>query len=162
MGKRGPAKVPTAVKRARAKPTGRRLPTSEPKPPQEMHLTPPDGLHPHARAEWVRLANELAGQNLLTSWDVQTFRCYCDAYAHYRVAEDALRASGAVIAAGDKGYSQVTPFWTVRNKALEQMHRLGACLGLNPSARAGLDVSKAGNTDKRSEWEKDLGRRTGT
>jgi P27 family predicted phage terminase small subunit len=163
MGRHGPQPTPTAIKKARGNPGGRPLPKNEAKPPQELSLDAPDHLPEVAKVEWRRIATELASQNLLTSWDLTAFEGYCEAYATYRSACVEIKSHGRILTTPN-GCKQVNPYWTIRRQSLAECMKIGATLGLNPAARVGLDTAKTGMRpeDRRSEADKDFGRRTGT
>ena len=155
---------PTAIKIREGKPGHRPLPKNEPKPPIMLSHEPPDWLCPIAATEWRRLAAELDAQNLLTSWDHAAFASYCEAFGKYVRLTKQIEREGRILTAPQSGYKMPHPACSLQKQAREAMVSIGSRFGLNPSARAGLDISKAGTKpeDRRSEADKDFGRRTGT
>src|SRR6266516_3958634 len=88
MGRRGPARLPTALRRARgARPD--RLNASEPTPSAKPPV-PPRWLSPEARKVWRRLAPDLHRQGVLTHWDVELFAVFCDVVDQWTRARELL------------------------------------------------------------------------
>ena len=87
----GPRPTPTYLKLLRGNPGRRPINKNEPKPEiPAKQPAPPAWLSAYALEEWQRLAPELWRINLLTKVDVAVFAMYCEAYARWRTAEEAL------------------------------------------------------------------------
>src|SRR5687768_12458103 len=76
MGRRGPKPQPTALKIERGNPGKRRLNDTEPDlAPAERAV--PSGMTGVAKAEWLRLVDELTDKGVLTVGDMKCFEEYC-------------------------------------------------------------------------------------
>ena len=159
MARPGPAPKPTAQKIREGNPGRRPLNDDEPKPPVPISLAPPEWLDDIAKDEWRRLAEELESQNMLTTWDTQTFAAYCESYSMYRQAVVGVRKDGAVQEC-KTGYKQVSAWMAVLKDSRREMVKIGALLGLNPAERSRLSI-KGGAKDGKSEAANDFGFETG-
>jgi P27 family predicted phage terminase small subunit len=86
----GPPPIPLVLHRLRGNPSKKKLPPGPepallPKCPE-----PPPFLSVHAVDEWWRVAPELWALGLLTVLDTACLAAYCQAYSHWRTAEEAL------------------------------------------------------------------------
>jgi phage terminase small subunit len=77
MGKRGPAKTPTAIKIARG--TRRAVPANEPQPPT-TGVVMPAHLGDVAAARWRQLLPMLQSVRVMTQADIEALARYCDTY----------------------------------------------------------------------------------
>ena len=150
MGKRGPARKPTALKKLQG--TYRPDRDSRAEPKSEGHAEPPDFLTKEARMEWDRLAPELEAIGLLTVIDMAVFSVYTQAWADYKKLTDQLNEMASWTWQSDKGYRQVVPELSMRREAWTRLKEAGAKLGLDPSSRSGLHV------EPRSERENKFAR----
>lgn len=126
---------PNAVKKL----TGsRHVNTTEPKAPTGRPKCPKH-LSDAARKQWRILVPVLAKMKVLTLADADALALYCTALARWIDAEKHLEEDGVVVKSPN-GYPIQNPFLAVSNKAHEQIERLGARFGLNPSDRARLHV----------------------
>src|SRR5262245_47313643 len=90
-------KTPTHLRLLRGNPGKRSIkPEPEPAVPDEPP-DPPAFLSEDAVNEWWRVAPELHALGLLTALDIGPLGAYCQAYAHWMMAERVL----AKMAAGD-------------------------------------------------------------
>lgn len=88
---RGRRPVPTHLQLLRGNPGRRALPESEPEPGKSAQIPEaPAFLLGYACDEWYRIAEELHRLNLLTVVDINPLAAYCDAYARWRTAVEAL------------------------------------------------------------------------
>jgi len=88
----GPRPTPTHLKLLRGNPGHQKLNKEEPQPaPPPEVPEPPAFLDGYARDEWWRVAPELLVLGLLSTVDLMPFAAYCQAYAHWRTAEEALQ-----------------------------------------------------------------------
>jgi P27 family predicted phage terminase small subunit len=98
-------------------------------------------LSPIAQEKFSELAPELVRIGVLTTADVDTFACYCEAFAEVQDCL-ALIAERGDYYFTDKGTVLVHPAVYRKNKAIERMYKFGSVLGLNPSSRSSIEVSK--------------------
>lgn len=144
---RGRRPKPTAVKRLTGNPGGRALNSAEPRPdPSRPYV--PRWLSEGAKEEWGRVAGRLHDAGLLTYVDQATLAAYCEAYARWRKAEQALQEEGAkLILETDKGYRYPNPLIGVAQTAMRDMLRVAAEFGMTPSARSRVRVPQDGEEE---------------
>ena len=130
----GPKPVPTHLKILAGNPGHRPLSTNEAKP-LPGRPTCPRHLSPEAKTEWRRMVRELEPLGLLTSLDRAALAAYCQAWARWAEAEEALRRHGMLVKS-PSGYPMVSPYLSVANKALNQVRLLLGEFGLSPSSRS--------------------------
>jgi P27 family predicted phage terminase small subunit len=92
-----------------------------------------------AKKEWARIVPELDRLGLLTIVDRLTLAGYCQAYARWRQAEEAIEKYG-MIGKTESGYVQQLPYVSIAQKSLQLMKNLASEFGLTPSARSRLSV----------------------
>lgn len=156
MGKRGPAKVPTARKRAENMPSLAKANKQEPEVDVLSHAPPaPQNLGAYARAEWNRVAPIMVDVGMLTALDLVTLSAYCDAFGTWRTACDLIAAAAlkeptyaGLIVLGPSGAPYLNPAQGVRQAAADKMVRYAAQLGLTPSSRASISVGERGGITK--------------
>ena len=130
--------LPTALKVLRGNPGKRPLNMGEAKP------TPDTGnvsrwMDAEAKAEWRRVVTELRRMGLLTIVDRAALEAYCQTYARWRWAEDAIRVQGHV-------YFTATGFWKERpevgiaERALNLMKAYMVEFGMTPSSRSRISL----------------------
>ncbi len=96
-----------------------------------------------AKAEWRRLAGDLASRGLLTSLDRASFAIYCLAWEHV-VQTQELVAQHCLVSEADDGSWGPSPYFGVLNEATEMLTRVAGELGLTPASRARIE--SAGQT----------------
>lgn len=135
MGRRGPAKAPTALTIARGNPGKRALNHDEPELPV-ADASPPPGLPKRALAEWKRLAPALIAQGVLTTGDLDTFETYVRLVDECTQFEAKIKRVGLedAMRSGYSGYLL---------KLRAQKKQYAAELGLTPSSRSGVKKAKA-------------------
>ncbi len=99
----------------------------------------PPHLQGEARREWYRTGRKLRDCGLLTEIDKAALALYCQAWARWLEAEEALKAYGVVLKSPN-GFPMPSPYLAIANKAMEQMARLLAEFGMSPSARSRVTV----------------------
>lgn len=142
----GPPPKPTALKLIEGNPGRRAINKNEPKPPV-ARPAPPAFMGEAARAEWRRLVDRLADVGLMTDLDVAALAAYCQAYARWVQAEEALarfaeadpRTHGIIVKTSN-GNAIQSPLVGAANTAMQLMHRLAVEFGMTPAARSRLDV----------------------
>ena len=136
--------LPTKLKILAGNPGKRRLPPNEPEPELLAAVPePPLFLDHYAKQEWSRVAADLQRLKLLTALDIQPLAAYCQAYSHWRTAEEAIANIGVdypntrgLIIKDGKGNMVPNPLVNIAAKAAQEMIRFAVEFGLTPSARA--------------------------
>ena len=145
MGRRGPAPIPTAVKRARGETRPSRLKVLEPVP--SSSLVESSDLTPRAVEIWRRTVAS-APRGLLTGADGDVFRCYVEAVERYEEAISWYNRAGRAPILESKRVDRATvirsPLIQVIRDAAEQVRLFARELGLTPAARVGLRRDPAG------------------
>ena len=141
----GPPPKPTVLKFKRGNPGHQKLNKNEPQPTIPAQLPePPPFLSGYAKDEWWRLVGELCQLKLLTIADTMTFAAYCQSYARWRQAEEALMkmaerdpVTGALLIRSSVGDPRVNPLIRIADNAALGMVRYASEFGLSPAgARA--------------------------
>lgn len=136
---RGRKPKPTRLKLIQGNPGKRPLNPHEPK--SEIAIpTCPAHLNASAKAEWKRLAREMADMGVITTFDRAALAAYCQAYGRWVEAERKLSETPLLIKL-PSGYIQQSPWLAIANKQLELLHKLWPSLGSRRSPAAG---SKSG------------------
>lgn len=134
MSRPGPRPAPSAIRRA----TGQRRDRLNPAEPLPLPSTgcpqPPPSLCPEAQAIWRRLAPDLHGAGVLTSWNIETFAAYCDLSIQVEKAREIL-AHGLLIN-GRRDRYVTNPAWRIYRDALVLLRAYAIEFGLTPSARS--------------------------
>lgn len=150
MGKRGPKPTPTSLKIVRGNPGKRRLNSREPQPPAEG-IEMPLHLGEVAAGMWRNLLPMLQAVRVMTSADVEALARYCDTYEWWLATRAKLRAEGDTYAilndGGEVKYIAQRPEVSIAHKLATQLRQLEQDFGLNPSARASLNVEPASTND---------------
>jgi P27 family predicted phage terminase small subunit len=94
----------------------------------------PKHLSEMARAEWRRVVPELKRLGLLTVVDRAALEAYCETYAIWRQAQDAIAVQGLTFSTPN-GYIQQRPEVSIAQKALQQMRGFMVEFGMTPRAR---------------------------
>jgi P27 family predicted phage terminase small subunit len=134
---RGRKAKPTVLKILEGNPGKRPLNAEEPRPRRCIPRRP-DHLDILATKEWKRITRELDLAGLLTDCDRAVVAAYCQCWSRWVKAERMVQQTGEVLK-GEAGYYQ-NPYLAVANRALDQMQRLAAQLGLDPTSRSRLRV----------------------
>jgi P27 family predicted phage terminase small subunit len=139
--------TPTALKRLAGNPGKRALNDSEPqfpagRPPCPTHLVG------EAKKEWSRVTKLLLDAGLLTKADRAALSAYCQAWADWVAANEAMakpnaEGGGLVVVTGE-GYPMLNPLWTVSQQAVKVMRSYLTEFGLTPAARSRMKVSNVG------------------
>ena len=127
---------PTALKLVANNPGKRKINKREPKP--KGAPAAPAELDARGKREWVRITKSLDGLGLLTGADTAILALYCASYSTWCQAQGKLK-KGRTVKAGN-GTEIPSPWLAISNRAHDQIVKVGAELGLTPSARARLQV----------------------
>jgi P27 family predicted phage terminase small subunit len=149
----GPKPTPTHLRLLRGNP-GKRPIGRELEPPRTTEPPePPNFLVGYALDEWWRVAPGLWQLGLLSPLDVSTLAAYCQAYKHWRTAEELLAgmaerdpATSALLvrrASGDVGQNPVV---RIAANAAADMVRYAAEFGFSPAARSRVAAGIARET----------------
>lgn len=138
MGRGGPPPTPTALRLLRGNPGKRPINTEEPAL-ERANTAPPKGLKGKARAEWVRLVDELVDKGLLSVAELEAFRAYCELVAEVDEYQRLIRRVGREDAhrLGYVGHLL---------KARTQLRQFMLALGLTPTTRSGVRAIKTAQT----------------
>src|SRR5215813_5367813 len=157
---RGRRPVPTHLKVLRGNPGRRALAESEPEPGKSAQIPEaPAFLLGYACDEWYRIAEELHRLNLLTVVDINPLAAYCDAYARWRTAVEALAdmakcdpVLSGLMTETRNGTPIQNPIVVTAAKAANDMVRYAAEFGLTPSARARIAAGPFGGPGGQSKF----------
>lgn len=137
MGKRGPAKTPTALAVIRGETRPSRVNLNAPDPPATV-ATPPEYLDLDALGVWHRLAPSLIARGVLTPWDADAFAAYCTAVVHHRRAVLEVNKGGVMVGSGRNRAKH--PALQVARDQAALMVTIGGRFGLTPSDRSGIHL----------------------
>ena len=107
--------------------------TKETKPVRILEC-PPE-LGPLARQEWDRIVGELTSLGVLSSFDRGPLAAYCNAYALWIEATEAVQKYGAMIKSPN-GYPTQSPYLATVNRQAEIMMRIASEFGFTPASRS--------------------------
>jgi len=110
----------------------------------------PQYLTGPARAEWFRLRPVLDAMGTLKPVDRNILAAYCQAYGRYVEAEKVLKEKGPLYRTKSDNVITSPMLW-VSNKAVEQMLKLGAELGIGAATRSRVQVEKEPSLDDQLE-----------
>lgn len=133
MGKRGPAPLPSNVKRMKGTYRKDRAAPNEPRP-KSAAPNCPAWLSGYAKQEWRWVVKELERLGLMTKIDRAALAAYCEAYAEWRTMEESIDEHGRT-QTSDKGFVCLRPEVTIRNAALKRMREFLKEFGMTPSSR---------------------------
>jgi P27 family predicted phage terminase small subunit len=141
----GRRKTPTALRRDG-------VPNPHEPDPDKLEEVPPppDHLTGRARDFWNSAASELVALGVLTSLDLPLLACWAELAKRHVLAVTAMNAlevqdpsTHGTIIRSSSGAAYQNPLLGVISSTAREMRRLGQELGLSPSGRAGLVVSRA-------------------
>jgi P27 family predicted phage terminase small subunit len=117
--------------------------TKETKPVRILEC-PPE-LGPLARKEWHRIVGELTSLGVLSSFDRGPLAAYCNAYALWIEATEAVQKYGAMIKSPN-GYPTQSPYLATVNRQAEIMMRIAFEFGFTPASRSRLPSPSKGGS----------------
>jgi P27 family predicted phage terminase small subunit len=135
---RGRKPVPTHLKLVTGNPGKRAINRNEPRLESALP-TAPEHLSAAAKAKWAALAPELHQSGLLTRVDGDMLAVYCSAWADLAGLELQLHRYGMMLR-GKDGTPYPNPYFYMRNKAANIVHKFGIELGMSPSSRSRVTV----------------------
>lgn len=130
---RGRKPKPTETKREAGNPGRRPLNENEPIYPAGVG-DPPGHFSEEAREEWIRISRLMMASGVLTEGDRAVLSLYCSVWSKWLRADRMVARTGEVLKTPDGGMYQ-NPYLAVANRAAEQLSKLAAQLGLDPTAR---------------------------
>lgn len=141
MAKPGPAPEPTALKKLKGNPGKRPLNEREPTPPPALPRCPM-WLGKVAKREWRRLARDLHRAGILTLIDRDILAMFVDELAAWLEAAEQLEATGGKVLETPGGRRYLNPWQGIRERAKKAALSYGREIGLTPSSRSQLIVTK--------------------
>jgi P27 family predicted phage terminase small subunit len=146
----GPPPTPIPLRVLRGNPGKRPFRRGlEPERPAEPPPAP-SFLRGYAADEWHRVAPGLPQLRLLSQLDVMPLAAYCEAYARWREAEEALRkvaerdpTTHGLLVRSQLGDARTNPLVKISRLAAADMVRYAAEFGFSPAARARIAAGVA-------------------
>ena len=136
MGKRGPAKTPTAQLKLAGSWRGE-LNKNEPRASTRAPSCPAM-LDKYGKAEWRRMVKSLTGMQILSADDRALMIAYCVAWSDFvRACEDVKKSMLTTLASGSLAKH---PSQAIKEQASARLLRLGQQFGLSPSARSSIEA----------------------
>ena len=145
MGKAGPPKKPTNVKRLQGIPGGKsKLPKNEPKPKLAKDMKPPKGLKKEEKKIWKAIAPRLFPLGLLTELDIEALTQYCQLASVYNDAKAFVDKNGQTYKSVNKQgaeYWAIYPQVGLMEKLAKHLFRILTHFGGTPSGRSGIELA---------------------
>lgn len=138
---RGRRPKPTRVKVLTGNPGKHPLNMHEPKPEPAIPDCPTE-LGLVARREWERMVTELSKLRILTALDRAALAAYCNAYALWAEAAEAIQKYGTMVKS-PSGYPIQSPYVSIGNRQAEIMMRIASEFGFTPASRSRITTSAA-------------------
>jgi P27 family predicted phage terminase small subunit len=154
-GSGGNNRLPTAIKKLRGNPGGRKLNEREPKLETKTPAMPPN-LPDLAIAEWNSIVPALLRLGVLTELDGKALAAYCFSYARWQEAEAIVRERGVLleepIVSRETGEVigskfKKNPMISVSSDALKIMKAYLVEFGLTPATRSRLKIEQPKEED---------------
>jgi len=156
MGRRGPAPLPSNVKKLKGTYRPSEAPKNEPTPEIKIPSRPswlgkrvPWGRE--AIREWDRIAPEMERLGLLSELDRDTLAGYCDAHGRWWHFRREVAEHGSVQITSS-GYAAQRPEVALMNRALDDIRKFSALFGFSPSDRARISVPEREDDEPRSKF----------
>jgi len=141
MAKTGRPRTPTALKVLQGNPGKHPLPQHEPKPaPKRPQM--PAYLGALAQKRWNELVFELERIGVVTTIDGDVLAGYCQAVEDVERFTKFLRRRGRTYRVGTNGAYAARPEVQMRYRALDDIRRFGAELGIGAASRSKIEVKK--------------------
>ena len=97
----------------------------------------PKHLNPAARKRWREITGQLTEADMLCQLDRDALAVYCVVWSRWQQAEAKVQELGPVVKS-PAGMPVTNPFLATADRAIAQLLRIGAALGLTPAARGEL------------------------
>ena len=151
MTRPGPAKTPTKLRVLRGETRPSQINTRE-AVPADATPTMPDDMGEPSRAVWRGVIDQFGHTGVISGADSELLRLYCDAVVRYRDVQRLYAASQPLLQSHDHGGQLVkNPLHQMVRDNAAMVQRLGAELGLSPSARAGIPAAPKVATSRLAE-----------
>ena len=150
MGRRGPAKKPTALKISQGQ-RKRDLPKSEIAPPEEESPQPKFELSPVGQKVFDEVSAKLHALGLLKNLDFQTFSRYCDLFDKLLIYKKEVEQEPMMMITTKSGTNYVpNPAMKTYLAISEKLLRIEKEFGMTPASRAsiGAGALPAGESEK--------------
>jgi phage terminase small subunit len=141
MGKRGPAKQPTALKIARGNPGKQKLNDQEPEFEAPPSLDPPKDLKGAGLGEWHAQLPRLTASGVLTAADMAGFTAYCRFVG--------LEESYAIRLMEATDNDRIDRLVNQMVKVTNAMRSWAGHFGITPSSRSGVKAKPRNPADER-------------
>lgn len=156
--KTGRPTLPTALKLVKGTLRKGRM-KDEAKPVAEIPPVPPE-LSDTAKVEWGRISQDLMNLGLLSRIDRAALAAYCEAWSDWLDATEKVNRLGKVIKTGEKvtekrgvdgvvttersgGNFVENPYFSIKKRCAELMHKFLTEFGMTPAARSRIHVGAA-------------------
>lgn len=108
-------------------------------------IIPPKWLGKIAKDEFNYIVSETQDIELITNLDVHNLALYCNVYEQYIKMTRRINKDGIMVEANKSSEAVVTshPLFIRQHQLMDQLRKLQTDLGLNPSARAKMAITKA-------------------
>lgn len=121
-------------------------PLPEPIPVPRGRPPCPRHLKKEARKQWKHACDMLAYMGVLSKADAVAIEMFCDTWALYREACEKVALFGTVQCLDkEKRTFALNPYFRVRNRLMDQLHKLMTEFGFTPAARA--RIVRTGNAE---------------
>jgi P27 family predicted phage terminase small subunit len=141
--------------------------TGEPEPPAVIPKCP-SFLDKEAKKEWRRMAKELYDLGMITRIDRAVLAKYCESYSQWAQASRKIQAMGMIYKTPGKistvtlkngtvkqtqtgGFPMINPYFSIANRAKEQMEKSAIEMGCTPSSRSRVRVSEPPKEENKKE-----------
>src|ERR1035437_5342154 len=145
MGLRGPARIPTAIRRYEGNPGKRPLNEWEPQP-KKVRPAMPKYLDKIARKEWKRLCPMLERMRVLTEADGIALTNLCVDCSILQQAQESLAKTGLLAKTAKTGMIHQSPLLNIIAVTTDRVTRGLREFGLTPASRTRLSISSAENS----------------
>lgn len=109
-------------------------------------LKPPSWLSKVAKEEWKRILPQLLSIDIVGNLDLANIAGYCQAYANYRKATEALNASNLVMQIIDEesgnAYIKANPWLKAQTDSAVEMRKFADLCGMTISSRLKAATTK--------------------
>lgn len=97
---------------------------------------------PIKRDFWLKAVPQLVKAGVATNIDRYALECLVEKWAEYRWAQQQIEEHGYLVRA-PSGYPQLSPYYSIAQKALKEFKDLMTEFGMTPSSRSGIKRNEA-------------------